>query len=202
VYSLACAEAGIEPLTGAAYWRKRRGGSSTFDLHPLAGAARAAFQAAWLGSIEDRDYLAYDHVYRGVPDSLSRLAGAGHRLVLVTLRRCRPALLAQLDSLGLGVSFEAVVSPLSDADQDKGGLIARAGYSPGDAVVGDSEADLLAAASLSLAGIAVTSGVRSGRFLTTLAPAVLLGSLRELSPSVLSEAETSRRNSNPGRALS
>ena len=193
---------GIEPLTEPTYWRKRRAGSSTFGLHPLSPGVKAVFQAAWLDSIERSDYLAYDRVYRGVRESLGALAATGRRLVLVTLRRCRPALTAQLDSLGLSPFFERVVSPLTDAARDKGLLIARAGYSPGDVVIGDSEADVQAADFLGIASVAVTSGVRSGRFLQRLAPTVLIASLRDLSPAVLSQAVPSPQSSNPGRALS
>jgi phosphoglycolate phosphatase-like HAD superfamily hydrolase len=188
VYSHACSKAGVTPLGAADYWRKRRLGASTFALHSLdEDQVREAFQEAWLSSIEQPQYLARDRPFRGSLRAMGQLVDAGHKLVLVTLRHSRPALMAQLNSLGLSAWFGGVVSPLNGADVDKSVLIARAGYLEADVVVGDSEADARAGASLGIASVCVATGVRSGAYLRRLSPTAVIGSLRELTPSLLSE---------------
>jgi phosphoglycolate phosphatase len=182
VYSEACRQAGLSALDASDYWRRRRRGASTFDLIPPGDPAEAdTFRRVWLASIERPELVLRDQLIPGAEMTLRQLGAAGYQLVIATLRRSRPALLTQVQSLGLTSWFSDVVSP-EDADRgDKGVMIARAGHSSEDVVIGDSESDVVAARSLGIASVCVTTGVRSPAYLRKLAPTHIIPSIRELS---------------------
>ena len=187
VYAEACKQAGLTPLDANGYWRRRRSGASTFDLISPGDPAEAdTFRRAWLASIEHPDLVLRDQVIPGAEEALRQLGAAGYQLVIATLRRSRPALLTQVQSLGLTQWFAEVVSPEAVDAGDKGAIITRAGYTSDDVVIGDSESDVAAARSLSIASVCVTTGVRSPAYLRKLKPTRVIPSIREL-PSVLPE---------------
>jgi len=187
VYSLACRQVELTPLDAHDYWRKRRLGASTFDLvAPLDANRLDAFRRLWLDSIEQPGVLLKDRLVPGATSTLRQLSEAGYRLALVTLRRSRTALIAQVQSLGLWPLFTLVLSPGEADGSDKPTLITRAGYGRDDIIIGDSESDVAAARSLDITCICVTTGVRSPGYLRSLAPARVISSLRAL-PSALGE---------------
>ena len=171
---------GREPAAEEQYWaRRRRGASSTDLLDGADEALRARFLDGWIAHVESPSYLRLDEPVAGAIDTLDALA-ASYALVLVTLRRERAALHGQLERLGLGKRFDAVLSP-NAVGESKVELVRGAGTPiAGSIVVGDSEADVQAARTLSLTSVCVTAGVRDAAFLRALAPDVLIASVAEL----------------------
>jgi phosphoglycolate phosphatase-like HAD superfamily hydrolase len=182
-YRHACAVAGFISLPAKSYWSRRRAGASTFALGPGMGTPRTLFRQAWLDVIERPDYLTDDRSFEWTDECLREL-GARYRLVLVTLRRDRGALLEQVESLGLAAFFAGILVPEGDA-QEKAELIRQWGYSEGDVVAGDTEADIDAARALGITAASVASGVRSAGFLRKLKPQVLAPALDGVVPSLM-----------------
>jgi phosphoglycolate phosphatase len=171
---------GLTPLSWEQYWARRRRGASSADLLDGADdALRARFLDGWIAHVEMAAYLRLDEPVAGATGALDALS-ASYALVLVTLRRRRAALHAQLERLGLGGRFDAVLT-LSAPGESKVELIRNAGApGAGSIVVGDSEADVEAARTLGLMSVCVTTGVRDPAFLRALAPDVLIGSIAEV----------------------
>ncbi|NQU11470.1 HAD family hydrolase, partial [bacterium] len=104
-----------------------------------------------------------------------------HELVLTTLRRSPEPLARQLDRLGIRELFHSVFSGAGEASGlAKANLIRNYSSVPTGWLVGDSEADILAARALGLRCCAVTWGIRSRSYLAKLHPQALAGDMREL----------------------
>jgi phosphoglycolate phosphatase-like HAD superfamily hydrolase len=165
VYAGILREMGLRPLSEDVYWRRRRAGEGTLSIvGDLPGALRARFSSAWLGRVESRENLRLDRVYEGVHETLEALKEAGHRLVLLTLRRDGDALGDELEQTGLAPYFgETISSSRGVQPARKSALIQDPG--PGAWVVGDSEADIGLAEDIGAHCFCVTEGVRSAAFL-------------------------------------
>jgi phosphoglycolate phosphatase len=125
------------------------------------------FLARFLAEIEAPARLALDRLFPGVEAALGALAGAGDRLVLLSLRRSPAAFAGQVERLGIAGAFERVDAARTseDARLAKRDLVARAAADGRAAVVGDTEADVGAARALGLASVGVTTGLRNRGYL-------------------------------------
>lgn len=116
----------------------------------------------WRERIENREYLALDHLY---PDSTDALENLSHqyRLVLISSRKSEAELNRQIDFFRIGSFFQAVhcVAP-GDSVRTKAFYAAR--YPDAVLVVGDTEADLECAAASGLPFYALNRGFRSQSF--------------------------------------
>jgi phosphoglycolate phosphatase len=128
------------------------------------GLDEEAYLKSWLAHIETPAYLLFDTVVPGAAAVLEELLPQ-YQLHLVTLRRNQASLHWELRALGLHKFFVHILSGHSDAVPGwrvKANLIRNAGFAPaGSAIVGDTEADILAGKALGLVTIAVTNGIRS-----------------------------------------
>lgn len=109
----------------------------------------------------------YDcEVYAGIPETLARLAGEGHRLVVVT---AKPHVFARpiVSHLSIAAYVSAVYGPELDGTHDnKADLLAHVlaveGVAPeAGLMVGDRQFDILAAVANGMAGVGVTWGYGS-----------------------------------------
>jgi phosphoglycolate phosphatase len=133
----------------------------------LPAARREAFHRTFVDRIEAPDRLALDRLLPGVEATLAALRDRGDRLVLLSLRRSAAAFQRQVAGLGLAGAFERVCSGRAAADpgQAKVELVELAGFAAAAVVVGDTEADVLAARTLGLASVGVTTGLRNAGYL-------------------------------------
>jgi phosphoglycolate phosphatase-like HAD superfamily hydrolase len=159
-------ELNLPQLAPAEFWRLKREGASTRGALISLGwqvddAARLAED--WAARIEFPEWLLFDKPLPGVVESLSLLRSSGFRPVVVTARRDRYALGAQLDRLALSehIADVIVVDPM-EAVRGKATALLRL-----DAVgyVGDTETDAQAAADGGVPFAAVSTGQRSETFL-------------------------------------
>jgi len=166
VYSNVCVALGGEPLERSEYWHLRRQRVGWPDILAQSGVPpnrSATFETEFEAQLEQPASLGFDALF---PEAIPLLtkASSGHRCVLVALRASPIALRAQLDVLGIAPYFEAIEHASSDGEpafQVKVGLIRTAVHADGPGVViGDTEADVMAATALGYQSIAVSSGTR------------------------------------------
>lgn len=169
-----------------AFWRLKRAHRPLVELLAATAASppdEASYRREFLARIEAPEYLAHDRLAPGARERLAALA-SGHSLALVTLRRHRERLLAQLEALTLASLFAAVHSAPGSGDGDweiKRGLIAESPLFRRDGVVvGDTEADVRAGKALGLRTVAVLTGLRNRELLAAEAPDALLDSIADL----------------------
>jgi phosphoglycolate phosphatase-like HAD superfamily hydrolase len=174
------------------FWELRRSGvPSSWLVANLGDPVRDEFERRWLVEIEKPSYLGLDNLLPGSFETLKYLANVS-RLVLLTMRRNREALLQQLNHLDIAIFFNSVLSPLDQmiAETTKAELILDNLPPNGRAamVVGDSEADIATAKQLNLTVVCVESGIRSRAFLEALKPNQIIHSIAEL-PALLADEE-------------
>jgi phosphoglycolate phosphatase len=182
----------IRPLSRAKYWSLKREATAPEEILSRSGAVHrgAEFSQSFVDRIERREYLEKDTLF---PNALQMLQGLAcrHGLILATLRRSRPGLLWQLGRLQLLPLFQLVLNEPNDRGWvAKAKLIARHHPAEAGCLVGDTEADVLAARSLRLASCAVTWGLRSRRYLEQMQPDLVVEGFEELERS-FPEPETS-----------
>jgi phosphoglycolate phosphatase-like HAD superfamily hydrolase len=181
---------GVEALPAGDYWRHRRAGESTIDLLATTpGVDVERFTAAWMDGIEQPAWLALDEPYEGAIEIIEAL-GPEYELVLITLRRDRGALMAQLDALQMRSYFTEIICHGPELVRGKHQLEGVAGLPAGGYAVGDTEADIELASETGRQAICLSYGVRSGRYLAARGAETVIGSLREL-PEVIGAAERS-----------
>lgn len=194
-YRSAVEALGGRPLGPSAYWLLKRRGTGWAELlahSRLSPGQHAAFLERFIAQVEAPASLRLDRLFPGVPKLLEARRRRGDRLFLVSLRRSAPAFQAQVAELGIRELFERVCSGHTEADAyvQKASLIQGIGFGSPAAVVGDTEADLLAARSLRLAPIGVASGMRNRGYLQRLGPQVVVGSVVQL-PAALDSVSSS-----------
>ena len=184
VYARTIRLLGGKPLTKRAYWQLRRRDTEWSRILVESGLKpelSSAFLKGFIELIESPDMLATDRLVVGGEASLRRLSDR-HCLHLVSLRRSRGDLMEELDRLRIGKYFDSVAVGHSDAVayRSKVELIGRIqGFNDG-IVIGDTEADMLAAKELSLISVAVLSGIRGIEYLRPLKPDFIVGGIRDV----------------------
>ena len=136
-----------------------------------------------LAVIEDLEYLKFDRLHPGVVDLLAELKRKGD-LTLVTLRNNRRNLLWELEHLGLSRYFANILTK-DDNHGDfriKVELISEfcSNNSCQGILIGDTEADILAAKALKITSCGVTFGIRTKEIITKLEPDFIADSVIEM----------------------
>ena len=184
VYRAIIERRGRQPLDKSAFWEARRRGATLLDVCDVDSAEHPAIRQEWAEMIERGDFLGHDHLVPGVVRALTDLASR-HRLCLVTLRRHATRAEAQTRAFGIRDRFDLFLAA-ADRTGHGGDIKARLvrespGFDAASAVViGDSEADVMAARVLRVPSVAVTNGIRSEVFLCRLRPAMMVPSLAVL----------------------
>ncbi len=175
---------GLTPLSKAQFWERKC--ERTCDLEiALRSGLQAEHVAYFVERVKERvnhpALLGRDRFQPGIDWALALLHSQGVHLVLVTLR-CREQVEAMLCSHGLTRLFaeiygasECGVAYQNNVDR-KTFLLAQAvaEHPASDAwVVGDTEADILAARAAGLPAIALTCGIRSKSYLHHFAPDII-----------------------------
>ena len=128
--------------------------------------------------------LTLDHLHSGAAELLHKIALAGNRSVIVTLRQHLGRALDQINRLGISEYIdELLVAPHAEAAAGKAervlGHARRHRLNP-IIWVGDTELDAEAASALSLPCALVSNGVRSGEALHRLPSVRVFGSVSEI----------------------
>ncbi|MBU1776205.1 MAG: HAD hydrolase-like protein [Gammaproteobacteria bacterium] len=178
---------GYTPIAIDEYWEKKRDLLNRRDLLELSGAGKiyGVFLEDWLTMIEMPEMLALDKVQDGALECLRNWKRQGVALTLVTLRKNKSGLEAQLVATGLRPCLDAVfVCDHAEGGEGKAAAV-RNLCSDGGSIrntvwVGDTEADWAAARLLGCAVILVSNGLRSESYLKSLGGALVKPSIREL----------------------
>lgn len=171
-------------LSQAEYWNLKRKKMRWPDLLPLSGIPATKlgpFLNDFKERIESEEYLKIDKLIPGAEAALTALAGR-YVMHLVTLRRNKKNLMAQLDWLGIRAYFEGgVLSEHSETDgfDVKIALMQQKLGTDRGTIIGDTEADIIAGKELGLETIAVSSGIRDEQFLIALKPDHLVRSIAD-----------------------
>jgi phosphoglycolate phosphatase len=183
VYARTVGLLGGKPLTRGKYWQLRRRDTDWPQILVESGVKPellSAFLQRFIERIESPDMLAMDRLVVDGEASLRRLSDQ-HCLYLVSLRRSGPDLMDELHRLRIRKYFDRVLVGYTDAAayRNKVELIARIPDFDG-IVIGDTEADILAAKELNLMSVAVLSGIRGIEYLRTLEPDFIVGGIRDV----------------------
>lgn len=194
---------GGRPLDTRTWWTLKRRGASWDEIlrrSQLPASLRGGFLERFVALIEAPASLGLDRLFPGTRAALETLAGHGDRLVLLSLRRSSAGFLQQVHDLGVAPLFErtCALNGQPAGHLDKLELIRRIGFGAPAAVVGDTEADVLAARELGLAAIGVASGLRNRGYLRRAGADVVLDGIRQV-PAALRRARASTPPRRPGR---
>jgi phosphoglycolate phosphatase len=194
---------GGRPLDMARYWRLKRRGAPWPEIlgsSQLATRCQEAFLERFVARIEAPSELGLDRLFPGVKDVLEGLRRHGDRLVLLSLRRSCSGFLQQVRDLGVASVFERTCAghaqPLGHLDKIE--LIRQVGFSLPAAMVGDTEADVLAARALGLKAIGVCSGLRNRAYLARAGADVVVDGIRQV-PEALRPVRAWRPPTRPDR---
>jgi phosphoglycolate phosphatase len=183
VYSTLCASFDANALDRVTYWRLTRLRAGWPQILAASGIAPErfdAFEADFNAQIELPENLGFDLLFPAALPLLTKLA-AHHVCVLVAMRASEPALRAELGVLSLRPFFEATetASGLGEpAFKVRAGLIRKMVPDGTPAIViGDTEADVMAASALGYPSIAVCSGFREREILEQQEPTYLVDDL-------------------------
>ncbi|MEO0948187.1 MAG: HAD family hydrolase [Cyanobacteria bacterium J06641_5] len=172
---------GLTPLTKEQFWQRKR--ERTCDLEiALRSGLRVKHVTYFVDrvqqSVNHPDLLSKDRFHPGVDLALALLHSQGARLAIVTLRH-QEQVRAMLQSHGLTRLLTGIYgSSTHDAayrnnTEHKQALLAQAlAQHPSEnaCVIGDTEADLLAAKAAGIPAIALLCGIRSHSYLQQYAP--------------------------------
>ena len=116
------------------------------------------YLSEWLALIETPEFLKYEILKPDTLSFLEWLRDNSEHIVLTTQRRNRENLLSQLEKLGISGYFEEIVSGDHKTD------ILDGKYNEDSLVIGDTEADEETAKMLGCIFVAVTDGLREGKY--------------------------------------
>lgn len=162
--------------------QKREGTAEGVIMGKLSSDVEAirSYEQERLLRIELPEYLRHDALFSDTLPTLRALRRRGHRLVLLTKRRSRVALLEELKHLGIDECFDEVLV----TEKEEKISILRARYDPRELALGlflsDDRADLDAASELGLRGIASGYGCRSREFLAASGAQSIINSLKDI----------------------
>jgi phosphoglycolate phosphatase-like HAD superfamily hydrolase len=174
-YSDILEESGFKPIPVQQYWDMKRNRVNRRDLLAFSGAVSFydEFLESWINRIETRKYLQLDRLQNHVIDVLSQWKLEKRRLVLATMRNSPLNLTWQLEQLELEHYFDDVVV----VNSGRGGENKASEVRPklrcnleNVIWIGDTEIDIAAARKLRIKVCALTCGLRTREFLSTLSP--------------------------------
>ncbi len=183
---LQCLQNALQPLSADAYWSLKRESVSEAAIieRHYPGEDVAVYEAKRLSLIEDAAFLMHDKLIPGARETLAQLSET-ESLILVTLRKRPQELQAQFDHLDLRQYFKHVLVSAPDLGpwQTKVEMI-KPYRTIGDWIIGDTDADVLAAQALGITSCATLTGIRSEAKLAALHPDHIISDITKL-PGIL-----------------
>jgi len=171
IYKELCSQIGVKPLDCDAYWNLKRQKVSEDDILKKSDIKSYDIKNILkkrITMLEDMEFLQLDTLYAGVIEFLE-LVCQKYTLVIVTLRKNRPALEKQLKSLGIANYFDKILSAspsLNPKYLNKVKLI-QDNYdnSLKGIFFGDTEVDILSAKYLNIQTVSCNFGIRDEKIL-------------------------------------
>lgn len=172
-----------KPLKMKTYWdlkRRKADWKEVLKQSYINEKLKQQFLDKFILKIESPEYTKKDKLFNSTKDTLDKLSN--YSLYIVSLRRSEEALLNELAFLGIKDKVIKVLSGHTESDgyTKKAELISTIGFNSSDIVVGDTEADILAAKQLGLRSIAVSSGIRTTKLLQATDPDYLITDISQL----------------------
>jgi len=181
-----CSELNITPLSKQEFWHQKQNRVADLKIAMRSGVPEDWFERYMLqieNLVNHTSLLRWDKIQPSAKAALMHLRQANMRLVLVTLRQPRQVK-AFLKSKGLSQFIDGIYGASSavaahrNRVEQKRELLEKAiaqqssqGYHTQNSwMVGDTEADILAAQAVGLPSAALACGVRSKEYLQTLEP--------------------------------
>ncbi len=171
----------LTPLDKAQFWQMKQQRISDEQIASCSGLQDehiSYFLQQVSGIVNDCSLLEKDKFHQGVHWALALLHSQGVQLVLVTLR-CQDQVRQILTNYGLLRLFQGVYGTSDETAaygnniECKTGLLKQALQEQADGkgvMVGDTEADILAAKAVGMPAIALTCGIRSFEYLQQFEP--------------------------------
>jgi len=191
---------GLHAMTKSQFWQMKQERIPDAEIalrSGLQGAAMDYFLEAVRRQVNLPELLQKDRLQPGVMWALALLKKQGFRLVLVTLRHNRQvdAILRHHDLISLFEGIYGVETEdsayLNYADGKTHLLRQALGHHGGHGemlpgwMIGDTEADVIAAHTLGIPAIALTCGIRSRSYLAKLKPSTIHSNLLLLAQSII-----------------
>lgn len=163
------------------YWQLKRDDTPWSEILLLSDvdvSVKDDFLKLFISKIESPEELSRDELFVDSLNVLEKLSGR-HDLYLLSLRRDESALNQEIDELGIRRFFKQILSGHSETKSGtltkKAEIIRSTGVDLQTVVViGDTEADVVAAQDIGATSIALRSGIRSGKFLSAINPGYLV----------------------------
>lgn len=171
------------PLDKSTYWGLKRAKTDWPSILAKSGIDAGKLQdylKRFIELIEQPRYLKLDQLFPFTNDVLNSLDG--YELFLVSLRRHEDRLVDELRWLGLYERFSKVITGHTEGEgyELKVKIIHRLTGSEPATVVGDTEADVLAAKEAGKTSVAVLSGIRNEDHLRSLDPDFVIEDISKL----------------------
>lgn len=175
---------GGNPLPKEVYWKKKRDGISEELIGKECGVKEIArYIRLRKGRIELPRYLSYDGLIPGSRNVIQEMRKS-NRTTLITARRSREHLYKQLQDLEIELLFDKILvaGEAQELWKVKAEIILSDTHFKRScsAIVGDTEADVLAGKLLSMTTIAVLSGIRSKSKLILSQPDYIIKDITQL----------------------
>lgn len=201
VYKILISELGGTPLSKSEYWHLKRQKITTSQLLTLSQVNQRLsdnYNHRFLKLIEEPEYLKLDSLFPVVKSLLQYLSQKYH-LSLVTLRRRPENTQNQLRLLNLDHYFNNIKITRTGQNSLTAKIQATKSIRKLKPCIfiGDTEIDIQTAQALNCKSVALTSGIRNPIFLKPLHPDLILKSLSELTPRLISSL-IQRSSETPG----
>jgi phosphoglycolate phosphatase len=179
-------EKGFAPVTIEHYWSMKRDRVDRYEQLKKSNAENIydLYLELWIERIETRHYLQLDCLQPSVIEILSMLQQTGIRLLLATLRNNESNLLWQLNRLKLTNFFSDIIVVGSlNGNNNKADEVSKFLHNQdcNDVLwIGDTEVDIYSARQLNIKIAALSCGLRTETYLSTLQPNFLCDNLVDL----------------------
>lgn len=177
---------GSEYLTMDVYWEMKRNRTSRRDQLTATDSLSLydVFLSEWIGNIEAPKYLALDIVQKGANEILKTWNKLGFKIILITMRNDRAALMQQLETTGLLEYFtDVLVSSHVDGGLGKARQVLHHHPEVKQEIclwIGDTEVDAEAARYLGCSVCLLTCGLRTEAYLRSLEPEILFNHIGDI----------------------
>lgn len=179
---LHCLKDASKPISSNAYWTLKRDNvpEAAILAEHYPAEDFTAYEAKRMSLIEDPRFLEHDKLIPGARETLAQLSEA-MTLILVTLRKRPDELRQQFDALDLRQYFKDVLvaAPNIGPWQTKVQMI-KPYIQTGDWIIGDTDADVLAARHLGMTSCATLTGIRSEAKLSAMHPTHIISDITKL----------------------
>lgn len=175
IYEDIVKELGGRPISFNDYWPKRQARTNIHTILSQSGIVNKKEVVYFLSErkirMERIDYLSLDKLFADVKETLDELSN-NHEIFILTIRHNKENTYRQLNLLGLDRYHIIIV---------EGGKEDALKRIPNlQAMIGDTENDIVPAVKINVQSIAVTTGIRNENLLKSMNPTNIVKSLKEV----------------------